>query len=194
MPHVKSNKAFTLIEILVVLFIIVSIFTITSRKLYSKDKKIKTAFVKLIRLNRKIQTLAEIHRNTYRLTFQINKDKPDKYWVEKQTINQKDEDGEAKTIFTIDEIFFSEPEKFNPMLNITAVETISQKDEVDSGSSGGNLFYIYYYPKSLAQETAIQVVRRNHQGKWTLYLDPIKKDLQLLSKEKSLEQIREFLR
>ena len=189
---IKSQKAFTLIEILVVLLIIVSIFAITSRSLYSKEKKIKTELNELVRLNRRIQNSSNIHFKNYRLVLRLNEDFPDEYWVEKQSPpddDKKDADQNNQEGFIIDENFYTKAQEIYSLLDILAVEYDGKADT----SSDGSLFYVYYRPNSLLKQMAIQIARVNHSGRWTLYLNPVTRELQVLEREKTLEEIKELV-
>ncbi len=179
----KSKKGFTLIEILVVLFIMVFIFTLASRRLFSSQRKINTTFNELVRLNRRLYTSSRVHRNVYRLSFKLNETEPDEFWVEKQEM-----DKEIGKKFILDENFFEEPQRINPLLNISSVESMKWGEAKTSG-----MVYIYYYPKGLSQELAIQFLRPDNQGRWTLYRDPIQREFQILEREKTIREIKESL-
>ncbi len=183
MLFLKSKKAFTLLEILVVLFIMVFLFTLASRRIFSAERKIGSTFNQLIHLNRRLYISSELHRNIYRLALNLNPEGVDEFWVEKQVANKK----EGK-VFTLDDNFFDEPQKIHPLLNIDSVESMVWEKAKTSG-----MVYIYYYPKGLSQELAIQFLRSDNQGKWTLYVDPVQKEFQLLEKEKNMREIKESL-
>lgn len=193
----KSYKAFSLIEILVVLLIVAFIFTLTAKRFTRKEQRVKTVFEKLSRLNRRLSTLSKLHGRTYRWVIQLNNEEPDQYWVEKKQavktgqlsmdivkgpVHLPEEEGKKEdSDFALDDSFYAEPEVIPPLLDITSLESsVWDKDKTEG------LAYIYYYPKGLAQETAIQFFRPDNQGRWTLYLDPVTKELITLKEEKSL--------
>lgn len=184
-----SSKAFSLIEILVVLLILAFIFSFIAQRISRKDEKIRTVFEKLIRLNRRLVNLSQLHNQTYRWVIQINSEGPESYWVEKKQIQnqiseqsaEQKEDGETtKSRFYLDDSFYPEPKNIHPLLNITKVDS-----SLWEGSKTEGLVYIYYYPKGLAQETSIQFFRTDNQAEWTLYLDPITKNLRIIGKTES---------
>lgn len=218
-----SNKAFTLIEVLVVLLIMASLFSMVANRLYSKNKKIKSTFIELVQLNRRLQTLSEVHRKEYRLIFKVYKNGPDKYWVEKKEIQITEEEQKAqeedqeqnqdqvprqelkqqKEVFVLDESFVKEPKPFHPLLSFVDFEgavygddssqekSVTNEDfEEQDSSNESSIYYIYYYPKVLSQEFAIQVTRTDTQAQWTLYRDPVTKELLVLEKEKTLKEIQ----
>ena len=176
-----SEKAFSLIEILLVTFIIGFFFTISSQKLFSKKQKVRNVFNKFIRLNNRLVSISTLHSKTYRLVIHLDTEKKDQYWVEKKqafnTSEESDEeevDSEEKepaSAFQIDDSFYSEPQEVPTLLDITKIETggsVTEQGKV----------YIYYYPSALAQSAKIYFLRPDNQGAWTLYLDPVTKKLQ----------------
>ena len=184
----KSSKAFSLIEILIVLSIIAFVFVFAAQKFSRKEQRISNQFDKLIRLNRRLVTVSKLHNKTYRLAIQLDNKGPEQYWVEKKQTgqtkeklskkNQTNEEAEKQTDdFFIDDSFYSQPEILSPLLSVTKVESPVWEKYKTKG-----LVYIYYYPKGLAQETNIQLLRSDNQATWTLYLDPATKNLQILKK------------
>ena len=177
----KSSKAFSLIEILVVLFILAFLIAITTKRFTGKDRKIKSAFNKLIRLNSRLVIVSKIHKKEYRLVIQLNKEGPEQYWVEKKrpkTVQREQSNREPNlSPFFIDESFYPEPQALPPLLQITKIESSAWK----KGKTEG-LAYIYYYPKGLAQETSIYFLRPDNRAEWTLYLDPVAKNFQIMEK------------
>ncbi len=197
MVFLKSSKAFSLIEVLIVLFIIAFLFGLAAQKFSRRDQKINNTFDRIIRLNRRLVMLSKFYNETYRLVIQLDADGPEKYWVEKKQA-KKDKDDASSTIerqddtgkeeisgFIIDSSFYDEPQVILPFLSITKVESSPWKEDKTEG-----LAYIYYYPKGLAQETALQFLRPDNQGRWTLYLDPVTKSIQVLKKTRGLVKKR----
>lgn len=169
---------------LIVISLIAVIFVFAIRKFPHKGHKIRYTFDKFVRLNRRLVSMSTFHNQTYRLVIQINKEGPEKYWVEVK--NEKnpplDEEEDFETDpekeepdFILDNSFYSQPEMLLPLLSITEVE-----DLVKEGTQNENMAYIYYYPRGLAQETAIHISRLDRPGSWTLYLDPVTKHLRVL--------------
>ena len=195
----KDSKAFSLIEILLVVSIISFFFLFALQKFSNQKKKIHTTFEKLVRLNRRLITSSKLFNKTYRLVIQLDDQKPETYWVEKKqapqkignsakkrSLRKKDTDNQNQD-FTKDDSFFSKPAIIPPLLNITQIESPTWKKNKTEG-----LVYIYYYPKGFAQETAIQFLRTDNQARWTLYLDPVSKELRVLKQEKSLSKTGGF--
>ena len=192
--HIKSlfnQKAFSLIEILLVIFVIGFLFTIGSQKIFNKGQKVRTIFNQFIRLNNRLVSVSTLHGKTYRLVLELDTERRDQYWVEKkQAFNlseeedseseeQDSESEEQKTdnSFQIDDSFYPEPQNLPSLLDITKIETKGSSKEKGR-------VYIYYYPSALAQSVKIYFLRPSNLGKWTLALDPITKKMQVLPTEK----------
>ena len=177
----KAEQAFSLVEILVVLFILVFLVTFSSQKLFKKGQKVKAVFEQLARLNNRLVTVSTLHNKTYRLVIQLDAEKRDEYWVEKkQTANRSEEEEEEDkkdNEFQIDHSFYSEPQSIPSLLDITKIETRGSAKEEGK-------VYIYYYPSALAQKAEIHFLRLDNKGVWTLYLDPVTKKLRVLKREK----------
>ena len=192
-PSIKSQSAFTLIEILAVLLIIVFVFSLAGRKLLSKDRKIRSAFQELILLNRRIAAAAKTRGSAYRLAVRVNLEGPEEYWVEKLAVYADDSEGETEA-FALDERFFPSPQKIHPLLEIIGMESVFREGEEgeEEENESEAVYYIYYAPKGLGQETAIQFFRPDNKARWTLYLHPVQKEFHLLEKERTLEEIKEL--
>ena len=79
-----GQRAFTLIEILIVLVLVVFILSWSARRMFSQKSKIRTSFQVLTRLNRSLDVRARLHGKTYRLVLKLNPTKPEEFWVEKK--------------------------------------------------------------------------------------------------------------
>ena len=181
-----KQKAFSLIEMLVVILLIGFFIFVGSQKFFNKGQKVRSTFDKFIRLNNRLVSISNLHGNTYRWVIQLDTEKKDQYWVEKkssskisQEENEEDEenkeleDNQMDSEFQLDESFYPEPEKLPALLDITKIETRGLSQEKGK-------VYIYYYPSALAQSTKIYFLRPSNQGKWVLSLDPVTKKLEVL--------------
>ena len=169
-----SKKAFSLIEMLLALFILGFLFTVVSQKMFNRGQKVRTVFNDFIRLNNRLVSVSTLHSKTYRLVFQLDTEKTDQYWVEKKQTDFSTEE-KADSLFQIDDSFYSEPQNLPPILDITKLETKGFTQEQGK-------VYIYYYPSALAQSAKIYFLRPGNQGKWILHLDPVTKKLQVWEK------------
>ena len=176
----KNPKAFTLIEILIVLFLLGFLFTFAAQRFVKRDRRVKKTFHQFIRLNNRLVFASKIHNKEYRLVILLDKEGMEQYWVEKKQPGAvpKDQDDEEKKIspYFIDESFYAEPEVIPSFLQILKIESPAWEKEKTEG-----LAYIYYHPKGLAQETRIYFLRSDNSAEWTLYLDPVAKSFQIQS-------------
>ena len=173
----KSKKAFTLIELLLVIALIAFIFALSSKIFVKKRTRVKNVFNEWIQLNSRLARSSKLHDRVYRLAIQLNLEERDQYWVEKKSSlknPEKDNPPEEISEFERDTSFYEEPKPLMSLLDIAKVE---QKDKTyDEG-----LVYIYYYPSSLAQETKIYFLRPDKpKAEWILHLEPVSKELKLI--------------
>ena len=188
-PHKNSEKAFSLLEFLVVLFIIAFVFTSISRRVIRLEPRVRATFEKLIRLNRRLVIASKLHSKTYRLAIQLDKEGPEQYWVEKrekepsssEESDKKEKD--QKTDFILDDSFYSRPEVIPSFLSIVEMESPVWKENKTEG-----VVYIYYYPKGLIQYVSIRFLRPDNQGRWTLSLDPVTKNFNLVTSSKDIAE------
>ena len=171
------QKAFSLIEMLLVVFIIVLLFTVISQRTFNRGQKVRAVFDEFIRLNNRLVSVSTLHGKTYRFVFQLDTEEKDQYWVEKKHMlsssKEESQESEVDSNFQIDDSFYPEPQDLPSLLDITKIETKDLKQEKGK-------VYIYYYPSALAQFAKIYFLRPSNQGKWTLFLDPVTKKLQVL--------------
>ncbi len=211
----RLDRGFTLLEILAVLLIISFVFAMFGRKLFSRERKIQAAFQSFIVLSRRLSTAAAASQSIHRLALRINPDGPESYWVEKQPAGGGGFEFDRRffpspqkfhPLLEITSVEFA-PGPYGRRQGGAAeplgagggfageIDEAEPRDESGALDSWGEAItqgpaYIYYSPKGLARETAIQVFRPDNQGRWTLYLHPVQKEMLLLKSEKSLREIK----
>ena len=193
------KKGFTLIEIVIVLGLVVVIFGLVGRKMFSAGGQITDSFRFLSTLNRRLYTSARLHQETYRLVIKLDEKKPEEVWVEKKLkkpqLSQETADEEKENLkedevkdFVKDPSFLEKPRKITPLLSIPLVENSHWQEGQTEG-----LVYVYYFPKGPGPEIAIHFKRPDNQKEWTLYFPPLQRELRLIKKNLSLKDIkREF--
>ena len=172
----QSKKAFTLIELLLVVAIVAFLFALSAKIFVKKKTRVKNTFNEFIQLNNRLSRSSKLNKQSYRLVFNLSTEEPDQYWVEKKISGTKQEDlqnADPGSHFQMENSFYPETQTLIPLLDIVQIEQKEQK-----GTEG--LVYIYYYPSALAQETKIYLLRPDTQAEWILYLDPVSKELSLL--------------
>lgn len=173
-----NQRAFTLIEVLIVLILVVFIMSWSARKMFSQKNRIRTSLQVLNRLNRSLDVRARLHGKTYRLVLQLNPTKPEEFWVEKKMEEE----------FVPDEMILKSPGTLHPLLSILSVESEEWSEAKTEG-----LAYIYYHPRGLGQETALHLERQDTKARWTIYFDPITRELNVMEKHVSLQEMEEDL-
>ena len=136
----------------------------------------------MIQLNNRLVMASKLHNKTYRMGILLDPKGPEQYWVEKKGYaqaqpSQSDSDGQPSSSFFIDEAFYPEPEKLQPLLDIVKIKSTSWEKDKTEG-----LVYIYYRPKGLAQETSLFFLRSDNRAEWELYLDPVEKSFRVIKK------------
>ena len=173
------RRAFTLVEVLIVLILVVFILSWSARKMFSPKGKIKTSLQVLNRLNRSLDTRARLHGKTYRLVLKLNPDKePEEFWVEKK----------VEETYVPDKMILKTPGTLHSLLSIVSAES-----EGWEGTKTEGLVYIHYHPQGLGQETALHLERRDTKARWTIYFDPITRELSVIDKHVSLREMQEDL-
>ena len=188
-------KGFTLVEIMTVLALLVLIFSLVERKMFSKGSRITDSFRFLAVLNRRLYTSAKLHNEVYRLVILLNNKKPEEVWVEKKLSEAKKHDAteenepllqkESSREYEKDPSFLKEPRKLTPLLSITSVESPYWKEIKTEGR-----VYLYYYPKGPGPEAAVHFKRQDNRAQWTLYFPPLQRELKLLKNTVSLQDIK----
>ena len=174
----RVQRAFTLIEILVVLILVVFIMSWSARRIFFQKNKIRTSFQVLTRLNRSLDTRARLHGKIYRLVLKLNPAKPEEFWVEKKVEEE----------FVRDDMVLKGPGTLHSLLSVMSVESEGWPEAQTEG-----LAYIYYHPRGLGQETALYLERQDTKARWTIYFDPVTRELSVFDKHVSLKEIQEDL-
>jgi len=184
---IKNNqKAFSLIEMLLTFLIVAFLIGFSTKAFRKKERTVKKTFEELSRLNQRLISLSHLRSYHYRLVFDLGLKQPDQYWVEKKKKNldksldqfssepeNTNEKKPLKELFRRDESFYSEPATLPRFLNIIEVETQNKSQQE------GRVF-IDYTDSVLAQEMKIKIMRLDNQARWTLFLDPVSKQLKII--------------
>ena len=169
----------SLIEMLLSILIVAFLVSFSTQYFRKKDRQIKSTLEELTQLNQRLLSLSHLRSLRYRLVFELHSTGPDKYWVEKkkpislQKKPSKEDPALLKEEFEIDTSFYSEIQSLPSLLDIVEIET--QKQTKQEGT-----VFIDYSNSFLAQEVKIQIMRKDNQTRWTLYLSPVTKELKIL--------------
>ena len=179
-----QNLGFSLLEMLVVIFILMFIVLVITPRIYKPERKVKNIFKEFNRINKRLVNLSTLYEKDYRLVIDISVDGEDRYWVEKkEQVEKKEDEDEEETLredYFIDESFFEDPKPL-ALLDIVELQSLGGGEGVSEGQA-----YIDYSPKGLAQETVIHFFRASNQAYWSLYLNPVTRNFELIDGKKDL--------
>lgn len=193
----RSQRGFTLIEIMIVLAILAALLTVVAPRLTQKRTNIKNVAREFITMGKDIRNKARLNNSTYRLV--INMDPQDeKYWVERangpqpvdpeayEKAKEKSEDKEEAApppLFQIDNSVIKE-KKLPSGLRFGSVETINMKSPITSG-----IAYVHFFPEGFVEAAAIQITDGNKLT-WTLVFNPLTGQADIVEKAQSLKDIQ----
>lgn len=167
-------------EMLIVLILLVFILSWSVQKLFSHKSKVGTSLQVLDRLNRSLAARSRLHGKTYRLVLKLSPNQPEEFWVEKQT--------EEKGQFIPDNMVLKSPGTLHPLVSVVSAESEGWQEAKTEG-----LVYIHYYPRGLGQEAALHLERGDTRARWTVYFDPVAKELSVIEDHIPLKEIQEDL-
>lgn len=194
----RSQKGFTLIEIMIVLAILGAVVALVAPRFVKRDGNIKAVARSFIVLSKEIRNKARLTNSTYRLV--INMDTQDEaYWVERangpQPVDPKmyeealkkesEKDEEAPPpLFQMDKSLTKSEKKLPSGLRFGSVETINMKSPITSG-----LAYIHFFPEGFVEAAAVQITNGNNLT-WTLVFNPLTGQADIIEKASSLKDVQ----
>ena len=210
-----GRSAFTLVEIMIVMAVMVTVMAMALPRLGGRNHQIRSSMHRVALLSEQVRQLAKLERSTYRLVIQIDNENAaepvNRYWAEKaegrellpspdELQDQDDVDEAVGDEVGGDEAVGNEagatPE-FQPSriggepsdlpsgLIFDSVEVHGFDAEFRSGR-----VYIYYSAQGLVQEAAIHF-KAGEESVWTLAIDPLTGRGERASGRISLEEIQD---
>ncbi len=206
-----KSAGFTLLELLIALVLIVGILAMGTTYVKRKDSSIRKTFRQFIALNRQLDSLARLRRETYRLVINMNEDtnynmanedKEDKqntWWVEKKlTKNLMPDDeedstnkmGNAKHLnitsdgFIRDKDFFEKPQPLPEKLTFESLESLRKKSPITQGKA-----YVYYFPEGQFDIALLKI--KGKRVYWSLFIDRLKGELTVFNEKKNLKDFEQ---
>ncbi len=200
----KDEKGLTLIEIMVVLFIIAAFFAIALPSLNDPGREIRSEIRKLKVLTRTLRSRARISNQTLRLVLEFpNEDAEDpqyRFWVEattervtllsddqKEDIERElkdDQDVDNLFGFSLDERFFKEPKVLPMNLQFDRIEYTKLEEPIVEGKA-----FIHFFPSGLVEESAIHIKSPDDQFKFTLAVHPLTGEAEIVYKDVELRDM-----
>ncbi len=195
-----NNRGMTLIEILVVLFIVAGLITITASPRSNQKYISRNEVTKLKTLFRQTQNTSRLNNTVYRIKFLLNIEDEDgqaiqqSYLVEKKSepteaniIEEEDEDKPPSDGFELATNITKKPRPLPRPLIISHVEIKGVKDKIEDDEA-----YIYFSPNGSITEAIISIdvgLPKN----WSLVTHPFIAELNLIKEDIDLEDINKEL-
>ncbi len=183
----NRQKGVTLLELLLVLFILSSTLTLGVWFTKKRENHIRKTFRQFIALNHQLDSLAKLKGRAYRLVITTSEE-ANSWWVEKQgshSLDSNDAYPSSKQIFTIDTAFFPKPQKLPENLRFSNIE-FSRPLRINP-SKGQS--YIYYLPEGQFNKIVLQV--KGKKQYWSFFIDRLHGDLRIVPGEKKLEDFKQ---
>lgn len=193
---ITEAKAFSLLEVMIVLAILASIVTLAIPQLSSQNHSRKSFFRKLIALDKQLRSLSQLQNRTYRINFQINSlKKKTLFWVDYSnsqevitvTLNDKEqkeptEEPSQTTEWEMANKIFKKKQKLPHLLEVISVELEGFKKALNSG-----LISIYFFPEGITQRAVIHF-SENKKHQWSFVVHPFISKNNLLTKNISFKE------
>ncbi len=192
----RNDKAFTLIEILVVLAIMGFMMVLAGKGLRNPNADLRQVVREVAALTNSLHNKAKLQNLTYRLAIEMNEKEPDKIWVESSTTKvlfaikkeekRQFEEEKPKSPFTHDKRAYRKGIFEMPKgLEIDRVEYL----RTDDAAINGGVAYIHFMPEGLVEEAAIHL--KSGQLNWTISVHPVTGRVDTFTSDISLKEIRE---
>lgn len=198
----KNNKAFSLLEIVIVLSIMGAIIGIALPRL--TDKKIDTRKVmrEFAVAGKDLKSRAKLSGTTYRLAFQLDPVNAQSWWVEKSSqatlIDKKKLEAEREAqkeaqagksaegpapAFQPDLSIFKKKQTLPSGFTFVHIESGTQDLILTEGVA-----YIHFFPQGLIESSAIQI-QDHKKNIWTLVYNPITGYMDVIPEAKVLKDL-----
>ena len=198
----KNQKAFSLLEIAIVLVIIGAIMAIAAPRLFDKKSETRKVFREFIIAGKDLKSRAKLANLTYRMAFDLT-EKSQSWWVEKSSRaivldktkaeeanneSKKEKagaDGESKppTEFQMDESIFKKKQKLPSGYRFKQVESGTLDLIVTEGMA-----YIHFFPQGLIETSALQI-EDPKKNVFTLVYNPLTGHSDIIPEAKLLKEL-----
>ena len=190
-----NSKAFTLVEVLIVLAIFAGIVGFGVPALFKKGDNIRKVARQMTALTKEVRSRAKLKNSTYRLVFDMTGD-THHYWVEYMQGSKpipaniydekkKGDEDESKTRFQKDTSIVKEERALPKGLFFGSVETINTKNPITDG-----LAYVHYFPEGFVEAAVIQVTNRDALT-WSFVISPLTGQSEVIESAKSLKDLNQ---
>lgn len=198
----KSNKAFSLLEIVIVLSIMGAIIGIALPRLTDKKIDIRKVLREFGTAGKDLKSRAKLNGTTYRLAFQLDPENAQAWWVEKssqatlidkkkleqerEAQKQAQAEGSAETkapAFQPDMTIFKKKQVLPAGFKFVHIESGTQDLILTEGTA-----YIHFFPQGLIESSAIQI-EDPKKNIWTLVYNPITGHMDVIPEAKVLKDL-----
>ncbi len=197
----RSNRGFTLIEIMIVLLIVGGILAIGGTRLFNPNENRRGQVRKIAVETKELRTNARLQNATFRMVFQMDKEKGHKFWVESAsghalqlseaqekeldslTTIQREDSYKGKSKFTKDRKLGKETE-LTTGLFFEGIEISGRSKEITSG-----LAYVHFFPQGLSDEALIKIGDRLNQH-WTIKIHPLTGSAEIMNGTRSFKELQ----
>lgn len=216
-PVIQSKNTkpagFTLLELIITLTLITGILVTGGSYVKRKDNKIRKTFRQFIALNRQLDQMSRLKRETYRLVINIGenttystnentKDKKNTWWVEKKLqknqmpentsdtsdTNDTNDTSDTKNItpdgFIEDTSFFEKPQTLPKQLTFESLESLKDESPITQGKA-----YIYYFPEGQFNTALLKI--KGNRVYWSLFIDRLNGELTVFDGNKNLKDFEQ---
>ncbi len=205
---IRNEKAFTLIEIMIVLAIMAAVVALSMPYISNRNSQNKKFLREFTILSRELHTKAKLQGVVFRMVLDLagsesggsDSNVPQTYWVEKSNgssvikpneeesalLRAQEADAEKRSDprgFEPDTSTIREPRELPSGMRIDKVELARAKDPIRRGKA-----YIHFMPQGLADEAAIHIKGEKKQV-WTIAIHPLTGRAELIAKPISLKEI-----
>lgn len=207
MPLIRNEKAFTLLELMIVLAIMAAVISMSMPYITNRNAQTKRFLREFTVLTRELHTKAKLNGSVYRLVIDMQGEDPNKrdavqtYWVEKahgNTVMKPNEEEAAKELsketdpekrkdsrgFEVDHSMIKEPRELPRGMTFEKVELARARTPITTGKA-----YIHFMPQGLVDEAAIHIKGEKTQA-WTIAIHPLTGKGEIISKPISLQEIK----
>jgi general secretion pathway protein H len=197
----RTQKAFSLLEIAIVLVIIGAIMAIAAPRLFDKKSETRKVFREFIVAGKDLKSRAKLFNTTYRMAFNLT-EKEQSWWVEKssravvldkakaeaaneESLKEKAETEESKPApeFQMDESIFKKKQTLPSGYRFKQVESGTLDLIVTEGMA-----YIHFFPQGLIETSALQI-EDPKKNVFTLVYNPLTGQSDIIPEAKALKDL-----
>jgi len=189
----KSNRGFTLIEVMIVLALLAALIAFAAPRVFRTQNNIKAVSRNFIVLSREVRNKARLSNSTYRIVFKIT-DEESSYWVERasgpraidpeEAEREEDDEDASPPAFQIDKSLTKKEKVLPGDLRFAAIETINMSSPVTSGTA-----YIHFFPEGFVEAAAVQITNGKSLT-WTLVFNPVTGQADIIEQARALKEIQ----